>query len=549
MNAAIYARKSTAQDDVAEDAKSVSRQIAGARAFITAKGWTLHEHHVFTDDGVSGALFANRAEFQKMMRAAEAGTIETVVLYDLDRFGRHAHQTMLALHTLADLGIAVWDFSTGHAVDLDSFEGRLTTGLKAEFAQQFRDQIRKHTTAAMRQKAEAGFVTGGKVFGYDNHRIAKGQVVRRRNEQEAAIVQEIYTRYADGDGARGIAAHLNRRGVPAPRAQQGRPSGWSAATVKSVLERSLYRGEVIYGRTKKAYGRELGKRSGREKGMLLQPESAWLRRDAPTLRLIDPDLADRCDARRQDRRTRYLASVAKGGRVPERAHGRYLLSGGMLICPTCGGHFEARITPWHGVREAYICSTRRRKPGVCSNTLALPIAETDDDVLSIVEGEVLGTAVITELLTLVDDGAAQETTHLQADRDRLQREIDNLLELTASGIAVETIAPKVLDRQKALAKVDHQLRTPRPEPLDLERLRAALEQRAASWKADLRAEPRVARLVLRRLVGPLTLWEEPARWEADSRPAGLLEGLDHLGTSPRGLPKVVALSAPLRRTA
>jgi hypothetical protein len=24
----------------------------------------------------------------------------------------------------------------------------------------------------------------------------------------------------------------------------------------------------------------------------------------------------------------------------------YLLSGGLLVCPTCGGHFEERIAPW-----------------------------------------------------------------------------------------------------------------------------------------------------------------------------------------------------------
>ena len=87
MTAAIYARKSTSQADVAAEAKSVTRQVDGARAFITAKGWTLDEHHVYTDDGVSGALFANRAEFQRMMRDAAAGAFEAVVFYDLDRFG------------------------------------------------------------------------------------------------------------------------------------------------------------------------------------------------------------------------------------------------------------------------------------------------------------------------------------------------------------------------------------------------------------------------------------------------------------------------------
>ena len=47
-----------------------------------------------------------------------------------------------------------------------------------------------------------------------------------------------------------------------------------------------------------------------------------------------------------------------------------------------------------------------------------------------------------------------------------------------------------------------QLRTPRQARSDIAKLRAALEQRAEEWKATLRAEPKVARLLLRRLIGP-----------------------------------------------
>lgn len=539
MIAAIYARVSKKQEGREQEGESDSpaRQVAGARAFIDAKGWALDESHVYTDDGISGALFADRAEFQRMMRDAAAGAFGAIVFFDLDRFGRNARQTMLALNTLADLGVTIWDYSTGQAVDLDSFEGEMMTFMKARFAQQYRDQVRKHTRDAMREKAAQGFVTGGKVFGYDNLRIAKGHAELRINDAEAAVVRDIYTRFASGDGARSIAGMLNRAGALSPRSQQGRPNGWSQSTIRAVLERPLYRGEIVYGRSAKAYGRELGKRSTREKGMIARPEDRWLRLDRPALRIIDPDVVARVDARRLDRRTRYLTSVAKGGRVPERAHGRYLLSGGLLVCPTCGGHFEARIAPWKGQANVYICSTRRRKPGVCSNTLALPIAETDDDVLGIVEGEVLGTAMITDLLALVDDGQLHEAEHLDADRDRLQREINNLMDLSASGVPAETIAPKIRERQIALAKVEVQLRAPRQAPTNIAKLRAALEQRATSWKADLRAEPKVARLVLRRLVGPMTLWAEAAgeaRWDAPVQTENLLNGLVHLMASPSG---------------
>jgi hypothetical protein len=206
---------------------------------------------------------------------------------------------------------------------------------------------------------------------------------------------------ADGYGAREVAKALNHAKALKPRAQQGKPDGWSVSTIRAVLTQPLYRGEIVYGRTAKAYGRELGRAPNRERGQIAKPETTWIRRQDVSLRIVDPALAARVDKRLAARRTRYLAAAAKGDeRAPQKASGKYLLSGGMLICPTCGGHFETRKYPWKPSKqtlpkapaevpygEVYICSTRRRKPGVCSNTLALSIDEADDAVLTEIEGE------------------------------------------------------------------------------------------------------------------------------------------------------------------
>jgi hypothetical protein len=138
------------------------------------------------------------------------------------------------------------------------------------------------------------------------------------------------------------------------------------------------------------------------------------------------------------------------------------------------------------------------------------------------------------LLALVDKGDRDNSALLIAERDRLQREIDNLLDLAA-----ETIAPKVRERQ---AKLEQQLKVPRQAPPNLERLREALLQRAEEWRAELRAEPHVARLLLRRLVGPLKIWdaaEEGIAWEAAPK-AELLDGLApiHVVASPTGFEPV-----------
>ena len=61
MIAAIYARKSTSQPDVADVEKSVTRQIALAKAFAAERGWQVIEEYV--DDGISGQEIPGGAAF------------------------------------------------------------------------------------------------------------------------------------------------------------------------------------------------------------------------------------------------------------------------------------------------------------------------------------------------------------------------------------------------------------------------------------------------------------------------------------------------------
>ena len=183
---------------------------------------------------------------------------------------------MDALNTLTDHGITIWDYSTRRQLDLESFEGEMMTFMRARFAQQEREQGRKRTYDSMRRKAEQGLVTGGTVFGYENDRIGKGQTVRKIYEPEPVVVREIFERAATGEGLRSIAEALNTRKAPSPRAQKGRWNGWSQSTIREVLHRPLYRGEIVWGRTAGKYGRELGKlaknRTGEKREMAQIPQ-------------------------------------------------------------------------------------------------------------------------------------------------------------------------------------------------------------------------------------------------------------------------------------
>lgn len=55
MIAAIYARKSNDQNGVADENKSVTRQVEHAKAYAARKGWTVADEHLYIDDGIRKA--------------------------------------------------------------------------------------------------------------------------------------------------------------------------------------------------------------------------------------------------------------------------------------------------------------------------------------------------------------------------------------------------------------------------------------------------------------------------------------------------------------
>ena len=109
MIAAIYARKSTDQTAVADAAKSVTRQIDHARAYAVGKGWTVADEHIYVDDGISGAEFAKRPSFLRLMNALTPTTpFQVLVMSEESRLGREAIETAYALKQLVTAGVRVF---------------------------------------------------------------------------------------------------------------------------------------------------------------------------------------------------------------------------------------------------------------------------------------------------------------------------------------------------------------------------------------------------------------------------------------------------------
>jgi site-specific DNA recombinase len=233
-------------------------------------------------------------------------------------------------------------------------------------------------------------------------------VIRRVNPAQAAVVRRIFTLYADGSGFTRIAKRLNAEGAAPPRHGQG----WAPTAIREILHRTLYRGEVVWNRTRKR------DRWGRKRE-LARPEGEWLRLEVPALAIVPDALWQRVQARL----TRIRAAYRAFQRPPlDRPDEKYLLSG-IAQCGTCGGSLVAFTRGAnHRTRgRFYGCmSHHKRGPIVCPNRLLIRQDALDHVILDAI-AEVLSERIIEQAVRKALQ-RAQEAQRAQSERPaELQR--------------------------------------------------------------------------------------------------------------------------------
>ena len=397
MQAAIYVRKSTAQTGTSEDARSVERQKTRALEYADRHGWAVKPEHIFEDDGISGAEFDRRPGFQRLRDILKRRSpFQVLIVMDESRLGRESIETAHVLKQLSLAGVRIFAYLDDREIVVDNLMDKMKlafTGLMDE-GERYRAQQR--TFDALHRKASLGHVTGGRVYGYNNIEITssvldaygrpkRDHVERRINEEQAAVVRRIFRLCAEGKGMVTVAKLLNDNGLPAPRNSQARPVSWSPSSVRSVLFRRLYLGEVIWNKTKKR--NPWGMQQQRKR-----PEKDWLKIPAPHLRIVSDAEWKAAHDRLEATRSVYLRGT-KGelwGRPASTLDSKYLLTG-LAKCGQCGGSLYVRSSARKEGRVLYYgCMTfHLRGRTACTNNLLTPMDRANDEVLGVLERKVL----------------------------------------------------------------------------------------------------------------------------------------------------------------
>jgi DNA invertase Pin-like site-specific DNA recombinase len=203
MIAAIYARKSTEQNGVPDEQKSVARQVEHATIYAVSKGWTVADEHVYVDDGISGAEFANRPGFVRLMNALKPRpSFQVLIMSEVSRLGREQIATAYVPKQLVSAGIRCFSYLEDRELTMDTATDKFLLSAVNFAAELEREKGRQPTYDAMLRKARAGEVTSPSTSAFAARRVNKKlempvphSRVRRPNQNTADAAEDISSEY------------------------------------------------------------------------------------------------------------------------------------------------------------------------------------------------------------------------------------------------------------------------------------------------------------------------------------------------------------------
>ena len=220
-----------------QEFNSLHSQREFCEAYIASQrgeGWTILETR-YDDGGYSGGSL-QRPALKALIDSVEAGAIDVVVVYKIDRLSR----------SLGDFCNLVARFeskmvtfvSVTQSFNTTTPMGRLTLNTLLSFAQFERELTSERLSDFFGRARERGLWLNGRPYGY--------LVVDRRlvvERKEAKVIQWVFLNYPKIGSSRLIAEQLTKRGI---HNKTGKP--FKAANICHMIKHRVYLGEIVHRR-------------------------------------------------------------------------------------------------------------------------------------------------------------------------------------------------------------------------------------------------------------------------------------------------------------
>jgi site-specific DNA recombinase len=305
-------------------------QINEIQQYCIKNNITIYE--IYTDEGISGTK-EERPAFQKMIKDAEKGLFNIILVHKFDRFARRIELSHKIKARLKKASVNV--ISITEPIE-DSPIGFFQEGLLELLAEYYIRNLSKEVKKGLVERASQGLHNGMLPFGYV---LKNGEVIV--HEDQAVIVRLIFDLYINsGYGYGKIAKHLNYAEI---KTQTGK--AWSHYQIDRILENVKYAGWIYYaGQT---YDSKL-----------------------PTI--LDKETFAKAQELRSNKEGKSFGYRGKN-------YEKFLLIG-MIRCGECGNVFKA----WSNRKQRYyVCNyaTRHLADGKCSFTKLFPVQKLEEHIL------------------------------------------------------------------------------------------------------------------------------------------------------------------------
>lgn len=242
---AIYTRKST-EEGLDMEFNSLDAQRESCAAYIMsqkAEGW-VEVKNDYNDGGYSGGNM-DRPALHKLIRDIEAGKVNIVVVYKIDRLTRSLMDFAKLVETFDKFGVTF--VSVTQSFNTTTSMGRLTLNVLLSFAQFEREVIGERVRDKIAASKQKGMWMGGNIpIGYvtDGRQLVPDQEHRK-------TVEFIFDRYLELKSVTALKTDLEKRGIKSQKriSKKGivhHPCNFSRGLLYKILRNPIYVGKIAH---------------------------------------------------------------------------------------------------------------------------------------------------------------------------------------------------------------------------------------------------------------------------------------------------------------
>jgi len=426
LNCAIYTRKST-EEGLEQEFNTLDAQRESAEAYIKSQeteGWVCLPEK-YDDGGFTGGNM-ERPALKRLLADIEAGNVDCVVVYKVDRLSRSLMDFAKMLEVFERRNVAF--VSVTQQFNTTNSMGRLMLNVLLSFAQFEREIISERTRDKMAAARRKGKWVGGLApLGYDIDPEAKRL---KLNEDEAARVRTIFELYLEVGSIISTIKELDRRQWHNKRSitLKGKERGgrhFDKSSLFKLLTNITYIGKI-------RYKEEV--HNGEHEAIV--PVSLW------------------------DSVQKLLKHNGKTGGVAIRNKFGALLKG-LVRCVCC----DAAMTPNHTTKAGnkryryYVCTAAQKRGWHTCPSKSIPAKQIEDFVVSQVKKIGYAPEILKDVIETTQLKAQKYLQQLKDERIALERDTakwGNEIFKTSSKIGPsETESPAVARLADLQERVQH----------------------------------------------------------------------------------------------